>query len=45
MTDLMALHAADPLQAEVVEIGLDGASDALAALADGRAKGRFCIMF
>ena len=42
MAELMALHASAPLQAEVVEIGLDGASD---ALAEGRAKGRFCIMF
>ena len=45
MAELMTLHAAKPLQAEVLEIGLDGASDALAALAEGRAKGRFCIMF
>lgn len=45
MAELMDIHAAAPLQVDAVEIGLDGASDALAALAEGRAKGRYCIMF
>ena len=45
MAELMALHAAEPLQADVVEIGLDGVSDALVALAEGRAKGRYCVVF
>lgn len=45
MSELMALHASAPLQAEVVEIGLEGVSDALAALAEGRAKGRYCVVF
>ncbi len=45
MRDLMALHAAEPLHGIVEEIGLEGASDALSALADGRAKGRYCIIF
>ncbi len=45
MRDLMALHAAAPLQAAVAEIRLEDASDALAALAEGRAQGRYCITF
>jgi alcohol dehydrogenase, propanol-preferring len=45
MAELMALHAGDALHADVVEIALDGVSDALAALAEGRAKGRFCVVF
>lgn len=45
MARLMALHAETPLRAEVQTIPLDGVSDALAALAAGRAKGRFCIRF
>lgn len=45
MARLMALHAASPLVAEVETIALDGVSDALATLAEGRAKGRFCIVF
>ena len=45
MRDLMALHAADPLQAAVAEIRLEDTSDALAALAEGRAQGRYCITF
>ena len=45
MAELMAIHASAPLQADVVEIGLDGVSDALSALAEGRAKGRFCVVF
>lgn len=45
MVELMALHASAPLQADVVEIGLEGVSDALSALAEGRARGRFCVVF
>ncbi len=45
MAELMEIQAAKPLQAEVVEIGLDEVSDALAALAKGRAKGRYCVVF
>ena len=45
MKELLALHAEVPLHSEVFPIDLDGASDALAALAEGRAKGRFCIVF
>ncbi|MGQ0565298.1 MAG: alcohol dehydrogenase catalytic domain-containing protein [Gemmobacter sp.] len=45
MRALMALHAEMPLRAEVEEIALDGVSDALAALAEGRAKGRYCVRF
>lgn len=45
MSDLMALQAASPLQSHIEKIPLTGASDALAALAEGRAKGRFCIVF
>lgn len=43
MADLMALHADRPLQAAVVEIGLDGVTEALRALAEGRAKGRYVV--
>lgn len=45
MADLMALHAADPLQAEIVPIALDGVNEALRALDEGRAGGRYCIRF
>jgi alcohol dehydrogenase, propanol-preferring len=45
MRQLMALHAEAPLQAEVEVIGLHQATDALQSLAEGRAKGRFCIRF
>jgi alcohol dehydrogenase, propanol-preferring len=45
MAELMEIHASAPLQADVVEIELDDVSDALSALAEGRAKGRFCVVF
>jgi propanol-preferring alcohol dehydrogenase len=45
MRDLMALQAITPLHSEVERITLDGASDALAALAAGQARGRFCIVY
>lgn len=45
MRDLMQLQAASPLQSEIERIPLSAASDALVALAEGRAKGRYCIVF
>lgn len=45
MRDLMALQAASPLQAEIERISLSSASDALVALAEGHAKGRYCIVY
>ena len=45
MRALMALHQTRPLAAEILPIALDDVTDALAALADGRAKGRYCIRF
>ena len=45
MRALMALHAEEPLKSEVEVIGLDNVSEALSALAEGRARGRFCIRF
>jgi propanol-preferring alcohol dehydrogenase len=45
MLSLVQLHAERPLGSEVVEIPLDEASAALAALAGGRARGRYCIRF
>lgn len=45
MHDLMALHAKAPLLAEIEPIALESVSEALAALAEGRAKGRYCIRF
>lgn len=45
MAALMQLHAVRPLAAQINEIRLDQASDALQSLAQGRATGRFCIRF
>ena len=45
MVELMQLHAADPLESAVEVIGLEGVSDALAALDQGRAKMRYCVEF
>lgn len=45
MQDLMAIQADAPLHGEIERIGLDGVSDALVALAEGRAKGRYCVVF
>jgi alcohol dehydrogenase, propanol-preferring len=45
MADLMAIHANQPLESEIVEIALDDVSEALLALAEGRARGRFCIVY
>lgn len=45
MRDLLALHAEAPLAAEVERIRLEHATQALTALAEGRARGRYCIEF
>ena len=45
MVDLMHLHATSPLESAVEVIRLQDASDALAALDQGRAKMRYCIEF
>lgn len=45
MHELLEMHAADPFQAEIEEIRLDDATDALRALHEARAKGRYCIVY
>ena len=45
MAGLMAMHAKLPLKANVTEIRLDQATEALTDLAKGSAKGRYCIRF
>lgn len=45
MAELMQLNATDPLESAVEVIGLEGVSDALAALDQGRAKMRYCVEF
>jgi propanol-preferring alcohol dehydrogenase len=45
MEEVLGMHAAQPLAAPLVEISLDGASEALAALDEGRASGRYVIRF
>jgi len=45
MREVVALHAARPLENEIDPIGLDGVSAALEALHQGRAPGRFVIRF
>jgi propanol-preferring alcohol dehydrogenase len=45
MRELLAMHAAEPLAAEVTEIALADVSEALAALREGRARGRFSIVY
>jgi propanol-preferring alcohol dehydrogenase len=45
MAALLALHAEAPLGVEVERIALDDTTAALTALAEGRAKGRYCIIF
>lgn len=45
METLMALHAQSPLCSEIQEITLEEVNVALATLAQGRAKGRYCIKF
>ena len=45
MRDLMRIQSAAPLHSQAEVIGLEGVNDALAALHEGRAKGRYCIVF
>ena len=45
MRTLLALHQADPLLVEIERIGLQNATTALTSLAEGRARGRYCIIF
>ncbi len=45
MRALMNLHADLPLTGEIERIGLQDLSGALSALHEGRAKGRFCVVF
>jgi propanol-preferring alcohol dehydrogenase len=45
MQEVVAMHAENPLENEIMEIGLTEASGALAALEKGEAKGRFVIRF
>ncbi len=45
MATLLSLHAAKPLQVELERIRLEDATMALTKLADGRARGRYCIVF
>jgi propanol-preferring alcohol dehydrogenase len=45
MRDLLTLHATAPLTAEIERIRLDDVTTALTRLADGRARGRYCIIF
>lgn len=45
MRDVVGMHARAPLGNPIEEIGLEGASDALAALRDGHAAGRYVIRF
>ena len=42
---LLAILGAEPLQAEIERIGQRDATMALISLAEGRAKGRYCIIF
>ncbi len=45
MRALLDLHAQVPLQAEIETIMLDDVTEALVALSEGRARGRYCIRF
>ncbi len=45
MQDLIALHVANPLACHVETVELEQTSQALLALHEGRATGRFCILF
>ena len=45
MRQVVAMHAQTPLENELVAIALDGVSEALAALHEGRARGRYVIRF
>lgn len=43
MARLLALHAERPFRTEVTEVPLEGATEALATLAEGRVRGRTCL--
>ncbi len=45
LAELMALHASVPLHSEVTRIRLKNVTVALEALEQGRAQGRYCIVF
>jgi alcohol dehydrogenase, propanol-preferring len=45
MQDLIALHVAKPLACHVEQVALTHASECLAALHEGRATGRYCIVY
>lgn len=45
MRDLMAMQAAAPLQGVIKKIALADVSHALQALHEGRAQGRYCVIF
>ena len=45
MAELMALHAKQPLVAEITKIPLEEVSGALASLDRGEAAGRYCVEF
>jgi alcohol dehydrogenase, propanol-preferring len=45
MAELMAIHAQHPLQGTVSKIALKQVTDALEALDQSKAQGRFCIVF
>jgi alcohol dehydrogenase, propanol-preferring len=45
MAELMALHAQQPLHSEVTRIALPEVTAALTALEQGKAQGRYCIVF
>ncbi|MDQ0323258.1 propanol-preferring alcohol dehydrogenase [Pararhizobium capsulatum DSM 1112] len=45
MREVVAMHAQKPFEAEIEEISLDRASEALASLEKGNAKGRYVIRF
>ena len=45
MDELLAIHTENPLLCEIQEIGLEKTSAALKSLSEGKAKGRYCIVF
>jgi alcohol dehydrogenase, propanol-preferring len=45
MAELMALHTSKPLHSEVTRIALTDVTHALEELDQGKAKGRYCIVF
>jgi propanol-preferring alcohol dehydrogenase len=45
MREIVAMHAERPLENEIAVISLDEVSNALTALDEGKAKGRYVIKF